>query len=59
MCAQNTVAYFGAPISTLTTTFLLANYPESTTLKWFIQPAATTPVTWYGPFPQVVNVYKP
>ncbi len=58
-CAQNTIAYFsaGAPLTTLTATFLLANYAESTVLKWFIQPSASTPTVWYGPFPQVVNVY--
>ena len=45
---QNTIAYAGAPISSLTATFLLANYAESTTLKWFVQPALTTPTVWYG-----------
>ena len=56
---QNTIAYYNpsAPLTTLTATFLLANYPESTTIKWFVQPAATSPTVWYGPFPQVVNVH--
>ena len=54
---QNTIAYAGAPIQSLTATFLLANYAESTTLKWFVQPSLASPTVWYGPFPQVVNVH--
>ena len=54
--AQDTIAYWGAPIRSLTTTFLLDSFPEATTLKWFVQPAAATPAVWYGPFPQVVSV---
>ena len=55
---QNTIAYAGAPIQSLTTTFSLANYAESTTLKWFVQPSLASPTVWYGPFPQVVNVHS-
>jgi hypothetical protein len=55
---QNTIAYYGAPINTLSATFLLANYSESTTIKWFVQPSAASPTVWYGPFPQVVNAYS-
>ena len=52
------LAKAGTPITSLTATFLLANYPESTTLKCFVQPALTSPTVWYGPFPQVVNVHS-
>jgi hypothetical protein len=55
---QNTIAYAGAPIQSLTVSFLLANYAESTTLKWFVQPSLASPTVWYGPFPQVVNVHS-
>jgi hypothetical protein len=51
------VAYYGPAISTLSATFLLANFAESTTIKWFVQPSAAAPTVWYGPFPQVVNAY--
>ena len=58
----NTVAYraVGRAITNFTATFLVANYAESFTIKWFVAPAASaSPLVWYGPFPQVVNAVNP
>ncbi len=57
----NTIAYYNtaAPLTSLTATFTVAPFPESFTLKWFVLPSASTPVQWYGPFPQVVNAHNP